>query len=217
MSLPVVSQPWVHVVGDSISIQYGPFLEQYLAGAYHYTRKSGEEEALVNLDIPQGANGGDSGMVLRYLEACFDDADFRPQLLLVNCGLHDIKTAPESSLKQVSLSAYEANLRAMISLATNHGVPFAWVRTTHCVDAIHNAKRPGFLRYAADCDAYDAAALRIMQSAGVPVADLRRFTLTLGGPEELFIDHVHFVPSVRERQGAFLAGWLDAYTPGSRK
>jgi len=59
----------LYVIGDSISIQYGPYLEAALRGVMAYARKEGEEEALLNLDIPQGANGGDSGMVLSFLEA----------------------------------------------------------------------------------------------------------------------------------------------------
>lgn len=210
MPLPLVSTPWVHVVGDSISIQYGPYLAQYLAGSYHYTRKSGEEEALENLDIPQGANGGDSGMVLRYLQLCFNDPEFRPNLLLINCGLHDIKIAPGAEDRQVPLDRYRENLSSIIALAREKKTLLGWVRTTHSVDEVHNTELTGFLRYAEDCDAYDRAAVEMMESAGVPVADLRTFTQTLGAPREIFFDHVHFTPAVREKQGAFLAGWLNA-------
>ena len=43
---------------------------------------------------------------------------------------------------------------------------------------------------------------------GVAVADLHGFTAALGGPAEIFADHVHFVESVRERQAEFLAEFL---------
>jgi hypothetical protein len=59
----------IYVLGDSISMQYGPSLEAYLEGVISYSRKEGEEEALLNLDNPRGANGGDSGMVLTFLKA----------------------------------------------------------------------------------------------------------------------------------------------------
>ena len=59
----------VYVIGDSISIQYGPHLQAYLKGTMGYARKEGEEKALLNLDCPQGANGGDSSMVLSFLKA----------------------------------------------------------------------------------------------------------------------------------------------------
>ena len=52
--------PTCYVIGDSISIQYGPYLESALGASWQYDRKSGDAEARKNLDIPIGANGGDS-------------------------------------------------------------------------------------------------------------------------------------------------------------
>ena len=55
----------VYVIGDSISIQYGSHLEQCLRGVAAYARKEGANEALLNLDPPQGAHrrraGGRAG------------------------------------------------------------------------------------------------------------------------------------------------------------
>jgi len=59
----------LYVIGDSISMHYGPDLEAMLESVMAYSRKSGQEEALKNLDRPAGANGGDSSMVLAYLRA----------------------------------------------------------------------------------------------------------------------------------------------------
>jgi hypothetical protein len=53
----------VYVLGDSISMHYGPYLEAYLRGVMDYARKGGEEEAALDLEHSQGANGGDSSMV----------------------------------------------------------------------------------------------------------------------------------------------------------
>ena len=83
--------PKVFVIGDSISIQYGPYLEQYLHGFYEYDRKRDEGFSSANLDLPAGANGGDSKMVLDYLKQRLEDPGFSPDVLLLNCGLHDIK------------------------------------------------------------------------------------------------------------------------------
>jgi hypothetical protein len=41
------------------------------------------------------------------------------------------------------------------------------------------------------------------------VIDLHSFTANLG--PDLYIDHVHFPESIREKQAAYIAGWLDAY------
>ncbi|MEM7108775.1 MAG: hypothetical protein AAF519_11155, partial [Bacteroidota bacterium] len=61
------SPPKIFVIGDSISIHYGPYLAQYLGTDFQYARKGDNGEAFKNLDIPVGANGGDSRMVLDYL------------------------------------------------------------------------------------------------------------------------------------------------------
>ncbi len=200
--------PLVFVVGDSISLYYGPALEAGLKGAYAYARKGGTEEAFRNLDVPQGANGGDSGMVLEYLSDLLAQPAFCPDLLLVNCGLHDIKVKMPEGQLQVSPEAYRQNLQTLLARVQERGIPFVWVRTTHSVDEIHNRHSPNFHRYAKDNEAYDAIALEVMQAAGVPVADLRTFTRHLGEDAALFRDHVHFTPEVAAQQGAFLAGWV---------
>jgi hypothetical protein len=93
------------VVGDSISIQYGPYLKKMVEHRFLYDRKRGEQEALADLDNPVGANGGDSRMVLDYLEQ-ERTRGMSCDVLLVNCGLHDIKTDPLSGEMQVPLYAY---------------------------------------------------------------------------------------------------------------
>ena len=74
----------IYIIGDSISIHYGPYLQTYLDGVMEYSRKEGEEEALLNLDNPQGANGGDSAMVLSFLESKIDSGGIDADLLHIN-------------------------------------------------------------------------------------------------------------------------------------
>ena len=76
-----MTKPSIFVIGDSISIQYGPYLQKALAPWCGYARKSGEEAALKNLDNPMGANGGDSSMVHDYVAEIVKDPDFQPDLL----------------------------------------------------------------------------------------------------------------------------------------
>jgi len=200
----------IYIIGDSISIHYGPYLERLLRGTIEYSRKEGEEEALLDLDHPQGANGGDSSMVLSFLRARMPDGRIGTDLMLINCGLHDIKTDPVSGTTQVPLQQYEKNLREIVKVVTNTGIPMVWIRTTPCDEAVHNPPGgSGVLRFKADCAAYNAAADGIMKNAGVPCIDLHGFTANLG--PELYCDHVHFVEPVREKQAAFIAGWLDAW------
>jgi lysophospholipase L1-like esterase len=198
--------PKVYVLGDSISIHYGPFLQQHLRGVMDYARKEGEDEALLNLDHPAGANGGDSARVLAFLQAKARTGGIDADVLLVNCGLHDIKTDIQTGTKQVDTEAYAANLHAIVELGRKLKPQLTWIRTTPCDEAIHNTFPVGFHRFTADVTTYNRIADTIMREAGVPVIDLHTFTLNLG--DDLYCDHVHFHEPIRAQQAAFLAGWL---------
>lgn len=199
----------IYVIGDSISLHYGPYLETFLRGVMDYSRKEGEEEALLNLDNPQGANGGDSALVLAFLKKKLQTDGIDADLLLVNCGLHDIKTDPLTGVRQIPLPAYAENLHAIVQTAAAMKLKLIWIRTTPCDEAIHNHAGMAFYRYSADCATYNQTADQIMQAAGVPSIDLYTFTLNLG--PELYCDHVHFHEHIRQKQAAFIAGWLSAF------
>ncbi|WFB37858.1 SGNH/GDSL hydrolase family protein [Kiritimatiellota bacterium B12222] len=198
----------IYIIGDSISIQYGPYLKTYLQGIIHYSRKEGEEEALLNLDEPQGANGGNSERVLDFLKSKAQSDPIDADLLLINCGLHDIRTNPQTGEKMVSIENYEKNLKEMIQLAKEMKTTLVWINTTPCDEKIHNVNM-GVHRFIADCEAYNQVATRLMKEAGIPIIDLFGFTQNLG--DDLYCDHVHFNDHIREKQASFIAGWLNAY------
>jgi len=202
----------IYVIGGSISMQYGPYLESCLKGIAGYARKTGEGIPCDNLDIPRGANGGDSGQVLAFLRAAAASGGISADLLLFNCGLHDIKTDPVSGARQVPLDRYEANLRAILRTIADLGPRPVWIRSTPFDEARHNRLSAAFHRHAADLDAYNAAADAIMREMKVPAIDLYSFTRNLG--EDLYVDHVHFKEDVRARQAAFIAGWVCGYAAG---
>ncbi len=199
----------IYIVGDSISIQYGPYLKGYLDGKMDYSRKEGGEEALLNLDIPQGANGGDSSMVLSFLRAKVESGGINADLLLINCGLHDIKTDPDTGKRQVSIDAYSENLHAIVDTVERMKSTLIWIRSTPVDEAVHNNAGLNMHRFSADCDDYNRVADEIMKEAGVPSLDLHGFTQTLGS--DLYCDHAHFHEHIREKQAAFIAGWLMGY------
>ena len=194
-----MTEPLLHVLGDSISMQYGPYLEKMLQGVMIYSRKQPATSE------PDSANGGDSSMALAYLRERIAQAPVF-NLLLLNCGLHDIKHNPGAADTQVPLAAYPDNLRAILSLAHEQAVQVVWVRTTPVADEIHNSRSTSFKRYNADVLAFNAAADQVMAKAGIPVIDLYTFTSNLGS--DLYIDHVHFNDAVRMQQAAFIAGRL---------
>jgi hypothetical protein len=196
------------VIGDSISIQYGPYLKKLVEGRFHYDRKRGEAEALADLDRPVGANGGDSSMVLEYLLG-EQSRGVRYDILLINCGLHDIKTDPAAGGKQVPLDQYRDNLEQIAAVARQMAQAVIWVRTTDAVESIHNARSASFHRYHADVLAYNEAADETMGKHRIPTLDLYAFTRVFG--ESAYRDHVHYTDEVCRLQAAYIAGYLERF------
>ena len=199
----------VFVLGDSISMQYGPPLARLLAPRFDYDRKRDDGSGTsVNLDDPNGANGGDSRMVLAYLRTRRAHRPIPADILLLNCGLHDIRTDPVTQARRTTREDYAANLRLILAEAAAMNLRVVWVRTTPVIDELHNRRCEKFHRFDADVTAYNEVADEIMQAAGVPELDLHALTLPLL-PGAL-IDHAHFDEPTREKQAAFLAGGLFA-------
>lgn len=209
--------PRLFVIGDSISIQYGPHLERLAAGHFAYDRKqdsAGAPRAASNLDTPTGANGGDSDMVLAYLRHRRAHNPIAADILLFNCGLHDIKTDPATGGIQVPLDRYEKNLRAILAEAAQMNLHPVWVRTTPVIDANHNRLSSTFHRFAKDVASYNAVADAVMAGAGVTVIDLHAFSEPLLPAG--FADHVHYTDEVRRKQAAFIFDALRAAAPAPR-
>src|SRR5690554_4750331 len=127
------------LIGDSISIQYGPYLERYLQGTVEIDRKR-DNGGSPDERVPDGPNGGDSRMVLAYLKSKLADPTFQPDVLMLNCGLHDIKKDVNTQQYQVGIDEYERNLEAILQFVGEKGISLIWIRTTQVVDSIHNAK-----------------------------------------------------------------------------
>jgi len=198
------------VVGDSISIQYGPYLEGYLGGVLQYDRKSDDGGAPAGAGVYEGPNGGDSRSVAGYLESRARDDSFKPDYLLVNCGLHDIRRKLGEDLAyQVSPGDYRENLKRIYTASRKIGAQLIWVRTTLVVDSIHNRPDMEFHRYATDQEKYNLIADEFFKGTDVPMLDLDGFTRKLG--EDTFVDHVHFSQEVRALQGAFIAGYISRH------
>ena len=199
----------LYVIGDSISMQYGPHLERALRGVMSYARKDDQAVARLNLAPAQDANGGDSSMVLAFLRAAIAAGVIDADVIAVNCGLHDIKTTPATGLKQVPLDLYPQNLSRIVAAAREIAPAVVWIRTTPVDEKRHNGSGIEFHRFEADCDAYNRAADEIMAAFAIPAIDLHTFTSNLG--PDLYADHVHFHDHVARNQASFIAGWLASW------
>ncbi|MBK1859950.1 SGNH/GDSL hydrolase family protein [Cerasicoccus arenae] len=179
----------------------------YLKGVAKVTTRNGYKEALRNLDHPQGANCGDSSMVLAFLKQILPTAEFTAKWVILNCGLHDIKTDWQTEQRQIELNDYIRNLKSVVTLMREYDISLVWISTTPVDDERHQKHCPEIHRHQCDVDAYNLAAEDVMLHAGVPIIDLHRFTETLEG--ELYCDHVHFNEVIRSWQAAFLVGHIE--------
>lgn len=202
----ITNKKKLFVIGDSISIHYGPFLSSMVEDAFIYQRKGQSDIKLDCFENIADANGGDSSEVLRYLEDRFIDDQLRPDILILNAGLHDIKTDPHTGEKRVSSADYKKNLETIVKLINDREMCFIWVNTTPVNDQIHNSKKSEYYRFNEDVLIYNKIAESIFSEW--PIIDLYNFTLKLGCP--LYKDHVHFFEAVAQMQAAFIAGHLSA-------
>lgn len=195
----------IFVIGDSVSIHYGPYLKKMTEYKFNYDRKRGLEQALKDLDKPVGANAGDSRMVLDYLTQEYHK-NTKYDILLLNCGLHDIRVDRYSNQIQVDIEEYKSNLAKIIEISKRMSNKTVWVAITPIVDEIHNSRKEGFLRYSRDAEDYDNSAKEVMKENNIPCVDLYSFTMALG--KNIYFDHVHFKDEIRKLQAAFIAGYL---------
>jgi len=198
------------VIGDSISCYYGRYLETMLAGRLAYDRKGGTHKLEDLDDGTDGVNGGDSSMVLAYLDAIGPIwQEGAPDYLLLNCGLHDAKRLASAETCQVPVGEYEDNLRQILAFVQELGIAIIWVRSTPVLD-LPPGEAPDDLRTVRSNDdvvKYNAVADRVMAEHGVPVIDLYSFTQNLGS--DVYCDRgVHFNEETAAKQAAFIAGAL---------
>lgn len=192
--------PDIFLMGDSISIHYGPYLIKDLAGVAAIDQK--KIETLQGRTFSR--NGGDSKRVLAYLTAKLSEPHFHPDYIILNCGLHDIGRDTVTKQLQVSPDEYKINLRKIFSMIQEKKIRIMWVTTTPVVDSIHNGRTKALLRYSADLENYNRIAAGVCKEFSVKKIDLHDFTQTLG--TDAYIDNVHYKEEIRALQAAYIAG-----------
>ena len=149
--------PKVVLIGDSIRLGYAPRVAERLAG-----------KAVV---ISPPENGGDSANVLAHLDEWVIRQ--KPDVVHLNCGLHDLKRSKTDGHHQVELDRYCREPppdRRPHPRETDAALVFA--NTTPILDDRHAARGADFDRTEADVRRYNAAAVAVMGELGVPVHDL---------------------------------------------
>lgn len=204
-----MKKPAVFVIGDSISCYYGKHLQKMLEGVFDYDRKGGRH-TLRNLDDgTNGVNGGDSSMVLTYVQGLKKRGNFKPDYLILNCGIHDTKKNPATRKNQIPPEAYKRNLQTICRLLRKMGIKVIWVRTTPFNKNFVFPKGANPIHTTQDTHRYNRIADGVMKEYRIPTVDLYAFTINLG--EGIYCDnYVHFDEATAARQASFIAGYLDA-------
>ena len=167
--------PKVLIIGDSISMQFHPFLERELAGRARLAHNEG--------------NASDSGHLAENLEA-YLAADADAKVIQFNCGLHDLRQERDGSPPRVSLQQYRQNLHRIAQRLKQTGKGILWASTTPVIDERHAAVKP-FDRHERDVQAYNAVAAEVMAAEGIPVNDLHAVIVQAGPETSLGRDGVH--------------------------
>ncbi len=171
----MANMPLVILIGDSIRMGYQDHVASQLAGR-------------AEVWAPE-QNGGDSRKVLAHLDPWV--LVRQPNLVHVNCGLHDLKRA-FGAASEVPLAEYERNVRQILQrLQRVLNGAVVWATTTPVDEAGHHQNK-GFDRLEADVEAYNAAACAVAEDLGVPIDDLFAVVQRAGKAQLLTQDGVHF-------------------------
>ena len=185
----------VILIGDSIRMGYRPTVEQLLGDR-------------VQLWAP-AENGGTSANVLAHLDEWV--LSRRPNILHLNCGLHDLKTDFGATSQAVPLDQYEANLRQIVGRIEGLGTTqLIWATTTPVNEVWHHARK-SFDRFQADVLAYNHVARQVVSAHGVPINDLYQTMMDAGRDEHLAPDGVHFTPAGYMLLGQVVADAIRIY------
>lgn len=218
----------VFVVGDSISLFYHKYLKENLHGKAYYFRKGNEEEIAKALTIGTPteqiwqANGGTSKRVLKYFKSELQRRiELKPHqnadIILFNCGLHDIRTMGKAKKHQVCPFMYAHNLRKIISLLKKFALAgfnerIIWINTTPIDDVRHNSVRKGNFRYNADVIKYNNIAKLIMQKNNIEIIDLYTFTKSIiENNDNAFRDEIHYSDNVSKQQADYITKCIKKY------
>lgn len=169
----------VTLIGDSIRIGYQDAVRRLLAGRAEVW---GPTE-----------NGGTSQNVLAHLDEWV--VALNPDVVHVNCGLHDLRREFGQTESAIPLKQYVANVRAILTrLRSETQAAVVWASTTPVNEEWHHRNK-SFDRFEADVVAYNSAAGQVAREVGVPVNDLFAVVPPKDRDTLLQPDGVHFKPA----------------------
>ena len=166
----------VVLIGDSIRMGYQQIVQSELAGEAEVW---GPE-----------ANGGTSRNVLAHLDEWVISR--QPDVVHLNCGLHDLRTEFGAGEPAVPLDEYGTNVALILRQIQEHtSARLIWATTTPVNEQWHHRNK-GFDRFETDVLAYNRRAQEVTAQLGVEVDDLYAIVTRAGRDSVLVPDGVHF-------------------------
>lgn len=166
----------VVLIGDSIRLHYQPLVMRALAN-----------EAVV---LGPTENCRTSTDILANVEEWILDPC--PDIVHLNCGLHDLRIDPGVSTHQVPIERYAANLDEIFALIGRGGRrTLIWATVTPLNEQRHHDSRPS-RRYESDVARYNDTALGLAHKHGAKINDLHRSVAAAGADKLLGPDGAHF-------------------------
>lgn len=154
-------------------------------------------------------NGEKSTKVLSYLEEWVISRN--PDIVHINCGLHDLKRKTVGHEPAVPLARYKTNVRNILEQAiTRTNSRVIWATTTPVNERWHHENK-GFERLESDVLSYNAAANKIANELGIIVNDLYEVIMKTGRDTCLKPDGVHFTDEGSQLLGHSVASFLKTY------
>lgn len=197
----------VLVIGDGIAQGYCKYLENFLGGEYLVVTKQDQNQDGKS-NNSENSGFGDSRTLLEY----FKDQKLRDNLeydiIIFNCGLHDIKYYWFDEKIQVEIGEYESNLRRICAVLKSCRAKIYFVNSTPVYDEIHNSTKnillnEDFVRRPNDIEKYNQIAEDVMYDNNIKIIDL--YTLTKEFGYKGLRDHIHYYPEFEEKQGKYIS------------
>ena len=179
------------ILGDMKVSGYGVYLKAELDGKMELDSKHARPDlGIFGLEDP---NGRTSRHVLAYLEYEINEEKRKFDIIMINCGIHDINDGT------VPLEEYKSNLKKIIALVKANANDVVWCMTSPApMDATSFYK---------NVPVYNYEAAKIMIENEIFIVDLFSITKSYGAVEAITQGpgDVHFNPEISEKQGIDIA------------
>lgn len=195
--------PLLFFSGDSISVGYASSFKEGLIKQFHCLFRKDLPTSFPKATFPPYP--GESSGLVNLLETCYKIPEFKPDVLMLNAGIHDVN-------KRVPLDVYLANLKSLVKIVASNGGQMIWVNTTPLAELLAKPNQKGKNFSNERIQEYNRAAKSVMDQNGIPTIDFYAFneqiTSSAKDVQEVYRDVWHQRTEFQKKQGEFLAGQI---------